>query len=62
MRKSLEFGEARLLGAELGEAEPGPPGGWPEFQITLRFYVTSDNPEDVERERQRVFRQDWRVD
>lgn len=43
-------------GAELGDLHPcDEPGGWPEFSITLDFYVRSDDPHVQTRERQRVF-------
>jgi len=47
----------------LGDVEPcDDPIGWPEFTVTLRFYVSSDDPEVIERERRRVFERDWWVD
>jgi hypothetical protein len=49
-------GRAWLLGVDLGDAHPcAEPDGWPEFEITLRFYVSSDDPAVVERERHRLF-------
>lgn len=55
-RWSDKPGRAWLLGAHLGDTEPcDEPNGWPEFEITLRFYVSSDDPAVIERERQRAF-------
>ena len=49
-------GRAWLLGGHLGDVTPcDEPDGWPEFEITLRFYVSSDDPEVIERERRRIF-------
>jgi hypothetical protein len=43
-------------GAHLGDAYPcDAAGGWPEFEITLSFYVASDDPAVIESERQRMF-------
>ena len=54
--------QAYLLGVELGDIHPcDEPGGWPEFEVTLRFYVASDDPALVEVARRRVFEQDWRL-
>lgn len=54
-------GRAYLLGAQLGDAHPcDEPNGWPEFEVTLTYYVTSDDPAVIERARHRVFEQDWR--
>lgn len=48
--------KARFLGARLGEAHPcADPKGWPEFEVTLEFYVESDDPEVIERERKQLF-------
>ena len=53
-------GRAHLLGVGLGDVEAcDEPGGWPEFTVTVRFYVASDDPEVIETERRRVFEQDW---
>lgn len=39
-----------------GEITPcDEPGGWPEFRMTIAYYVTSDDPEKLEAARQRVF-------
>lgn len=47
---------AELLAADLGDLRPCDiPGGWQEFEVTLSFYVTSDDPEVIERERQRIW-------
>ena len=51
-----EPGRAWFLGAQIGDVKPcDEPDGWPEFEITLRFYVSSDDPAVIERERWRVF-------
>lgn len=48
--------KTRFLGAHLGESHPcDEDGGWPEFDVTLTFYVESDDPAVIERERKRVF-------
>lgn len=48
---------AHLLGMNLGEAAPcEDPGGWPEFEITLRYFVTSEDPEAIETARRRVYK------
>ena len=40
----------------LGDAHPcDEPGGWPEFEITLTYYVTSDDPASIETARRRVY-------
>lgn len=49
-------GRAWFLGTELGPVTPcDEPDGWPEFEITVRFYVSSDDPDVIERERQKVW-------
>lgn len=49
-------GRAWLLFAKKGDIHPcDEPNGWPEFSITLEFYVSSDDPEVIERERQRIW-------
>jgi hypothetical protein len=55
-------GRAWFLSASLGDVTPcDEPDGWPEFEITLRFYVSSDDPAVIERERRRTF-EGWRLD
>lgn len=47
---------AHLLGISLGEAAPcDEPGGWPEFEITVRYFVTSDDAAKIDAMRKRVF-------
>lgn len=54
--QSKSPGRAWLLGMTKGDVEScEEPGGWPEFEITLRFYVSSDNPAVIEAERERVW-------
>jgi hypothetical protein len=51
-----EAGRAWLLSGQLGDVEAcDEPDGWPEFTVTLRFYVSSDDPDVIERLRQRTF-------
>jgi hypothetical protein len=41
---------AWLLSGQLGDVEAcDEPDGWPEFAVTLRFYVSSDDPDVIER-------------
>jgi hypothetical protein len=50
------IGKAWLVGMTNGDLRPSDePDGWPEFSITLDFYVSSDDPAVAERERQRVW-------
>jgi hypothetical protein len=49
-------GRAWFLGAHLGDVTScDEPDGWPEFEVTVRFYVSSDDPDVIERERQKVW-------
>lgn len=55
-QSSTNPGKAWLNGATLGDVKPcDEPDGWPEFEITVNFYVSSDDPAVIERERRRVF-------
>lgn len=48
--------KTHFSGATLGDVHPCPePGGWPEFEVTMTFYVKSDDPQTIERERMKVF-------
>lgn len=45
-----------LSGLSLGDPHPcDEPGGWPEFEITLSYYVTTDDPEAIDVLRRRIF-------
>lgn len=55
-RECRRPGRAEFFAAHLGDLHPcDEPNGWQEFEVTLSFYVTRDDPDVIERERQRIW-------